>query len=119
MDSRHNMLNIIPDTIIVPVALEPTARVILESVQRSGNANNDANINRGYNLVTSHYLSDAESWFMVDSRMARQYLNWYWRVRPEFVEDPTSDYNLALKYRGYMRYSYGWDHWAWIYGHTV
>jgi phage major head subunit gpT-like protein len=118
-DSRHNPMNVIPDTLVVPVALVPTARVILESVNRSGNANNDTNINRGYNLVSSHYLTDAESWFLVDSRLARQYLKWFWRVRPEFVEDPTSDYNLAIKYRGYMRYSYGWDHWAWIYGHTV
>lgn len=119
MDSRGNPLNVIPDTIIVPVALLPTARVIVESVQRSGNANNDTNINRGYTILTSHFLTDTTNWFMVDSRLARQYLNFFWRTRPEFQEDPTSDYNLALKYRGYMRYSYGWDHWCWIYGHAV
>lgn len=118
-DSRGNPLNIMPDTLVVPVALLPTARVIVESVARSGTANNDANINAGYTILASHYLPSAVDWFLVDSRMARQYLNWYWRVRPEFQEDPTGDYQLELKYRGYMRYSYGWDHWCWIYGHDV
>jgi len=118
-DSRGNPLNVIPDTIIVPVALLPTARVIVESVQRSGNANNDTNINRGYTILWSHFLTDANNWFMVDSRLARQYFKFYWHTRPEFTESPMSDYDLERKYRGYMRYSYGWDHWAWIYGHAV
>jgi phage major head subunit gpT-like protein len=118
MDSRGNPMTVIPDTLVVPVALLPTARVIVESIQRSGNANNDANINRGLTILYSHYLTDATNWFMVDSRLAKQYLNWFWRTRPEFQEDPTSDYNLELRYRGYMRFSFGWDHWAWIYGHV-
>lgn len=118
-DSRGNPLNIMPDTLVVPVALLPTARVIVESVGRSGTANNDANVNAGYNIIASHYLTSSVDWFLVDSRMARQYLNWFWRVRPEFQEDPTGDYQLELKYRGYMRYSYGWDHWCWIYGNDV
>lgn len=118
-DSRGKALPIVPDTLLVPVELEETARVIVGSQLRSGVANNDINVNNRYNIVTSHYLSDTNNWFLIDSRMAKMYLNWYWRSMPEFVEDPTSDFNLVLKYRGYMRYSFGWDHWNWIYGSEV
>jgi len=46
-------------------------------------------------------------------------LLWYWRVRAELGIDPTSDFNLVAKYRGYMRYSFGWDDFRWVYGHEV
>jgi hypothetical protein len=118
-DDRGEVMNIAPDTLLVPVELEEAARVIVESSQRSGTANNDANTNRGYRVVVSRYLSDANDWYLIDSGMARQYLNWFWRVRPEFAEDPASDFNLVMKYRGYMRYSLGFDAWQWIYGHQV
>lgn len=118
-DSKENPAVAMPDTLVVPIELVDTARVIVESTQRSGVANNDTNVNQGYNIVTSPFLTDTNNWFMVDSRMARMYLNWFWRVRPEFAQDPTSDFNLQLRYRGYMRYSFGWDHWTWIYGHAV
>lgn len=118
-DSQGNPMNIMPDTLVVPINLMDTANVIVGSAQRSGSANNDVNTNAEFNVVTSHYLTDSNNWFMVDSRMARMHWQWYWRVRPEFKADPTSDYNLVMKYRGYMRYSYGWDHWAWVYGHNV
>lgn len=118
-DARGNPLNIMPDTLIVPINLIDTAQVIVNSVQRSGNANNDTNTNAGINVVASHYLTDSNNWFMVDSAMARQHYLWFWRTRPEFTEDPSSDFDLVMKYRGYMRYSFGWDHWAWVYGHAV
>jgi len=37
----------------------------------------------------------------------------------DFAMDPTSDYTLEARFRGYMRYSYGWSDWRWVYGHTV
>jgi len=48
---------------------------------------------------------------MIDSQQAPMHLLWFWRVNPE--------YNLVAKYRGYMRYSFGWDDPRWIYGHNV
>lgn len=118
-DSRENPLNCMPDTLIVPVGLYDTANVIVNSAQQSGNANNDVNTNAQIRVVTSHYLTDANNWWLVDSRMARMHWLWFWRTRPEFQDDPTSDYNLAMRYRGYMRYSFGWDAWQWVYGHEV
>ena len=56
---------------------------------------------------------------VADSGLARRHLWWFDRVAPEFVMDPTSDFNLVTRYRGYMRYSFGADDWRWLYGHSV
>lgn len=119
VDARGNPMNITPDTLLVPIALLPTAQVIAGSTLKSGTANNDMNVNGTYNVVASRYLTDTNNWFLIDSRMAMMYLNWFDRVLPEFVDDPTSNYNLEAKFRGYMRYSFGWDHWSWVYGSEV
>jgi len=70
-------------------------------------------------VVVDPYLSDANNWFMIDSVMARQHLLWFNRVLPEIALDPASDFNLVANYRGYMRYSFGWDDARWIFGHAV
>jgi len=114
-----NRLLVVPDTLIVPVDLEDTAREIVEAPLRSGTANNDANVTANTRIIVSPFLSDTNNWFLVDSSRAKRRLRWYWRVRPEFSLDPTSDFNLQRRYRGYMRYSFGWSSWAWVYGHSV
>lgn len=119
VDSKGNPLNVMPDTLLVPAALAQTARRIVGSPGNPDNANNEANVNNGYRVVVSNYLTDANNWFLIDSRLANLYLKWYDRVMPEFTPDPTSDYTLYYRYRGYMRYTMGFDHWAWIYGHAV
>lgn len=120
-DDRGELVNIMPDTLIVPPELENTAWEILESVNKPDTANNNGNYVRstGINLVVWDYLTDANNWFLADSMLARMYLNWFDRVPLEFAMDPTSDFNLISKWRGYMRYSYGWSDWRWVYGHAV
>lgn len=109
------------DTLLVPPDLMEEAMVIAESQNKSGTANNDTNTfqGRGLTVLTSPLLTDSTNWFAIDSRRAGQYLNWYWRVRPEFGEDPSSDFNLSLKVRAYARWSLGFDDWRWIIGHQV
>ena len=118
-NSRGLKAPCILDTILVPPDLMEEAMVIVESQNKSGTANNDANTTRNMQVLTSPLLSDANNWWSIDSRRARQYLRWYWRVRPEFGQDPSSDYQLSLKVRAYARWSYGWDDWRWCIGHEV
>lgn len=118
-DASGNILLVNPDLLVVPVGLEAEADEIVNSVQRSDNANNAINTNRSLGYVVEPLLSDANNWFLVDSQMAGMYLNWFWRVRPEYAEDPTGNYNLGMSMRGYMRFSFGWDTHTWIYGHEV
>lgn len=122
-DDRANPMPVIYDTLYVPTALQATAYEIVNALGKPGTADNDANalgyINRGLRVVVDPYLSDANNWFMIDSQLAPMHLLWFWRVRPEIAMDPSSDYQLVAKYRGYMRYSFGWDDARWIYGHEV
>ena len=121
VDDKGYPMPVIYDRLIVPPALEATAREIVNAMGKPGTANNDANSldGRGLQLISSPWLSDANNWFMVDSRMAPMHLLWYWRVKPEVTLDPSSDFNLMAKYRGYMRMSYGWDDPRFIFGQNV
>jgi len=121
VDDKGELVSIVPDTIIVPPELENTAWEILESIGKPNSADNNLNYVRsnGFRLVVWDYLTDANNWFMADSGLMSLYLNWFDRAPLEFESDPTSDFNLIAKYRGYMRYSYGWSDWRWVYGQAV
>lgn len=120
-DDRANPLPVIYDTLYVPTALEATAYEIVNAIAKPGTADNDANFlaSRGLKVVVDPYLSDANNWFMISTPLAQMHLLWYWRVRPEIAQDPNSNYDLVARYRGYMRYSFGWDDSRWVYGHAV
>ncbi len=120
-DDRGNPMPVVYDTIVVPTALQDEAWVLVNSVLKPGGANNDSNYvgSRGLSVIVDPYLTNTKDWFMVDSAQSRMHLLWFNRVMPEIALDSTSDFNLEAKYRGYMRYSFGWDDWRWIYGHNV
>jgi hypothetical protein len=120
-DDRGNPLPVVYDTLYVPTALQATAYEIVNALAKPGTADNDANFlnAQGLQVVVDPYLTDANNWFMINKQMANMHLLWFWRVQPEIALDPSSDYNLVAKYRGYMRFSYGWDDARWIYGMEV
>lgn len=107
--------------LIVPPALQEEAWTIVNSIAKPGTANNDANFaaSTGLNVVVWDYLTDTNNWFLADPRLMSLYLNWFNRVPMEFANAPSGDYDLVAKYRGYMRYSFGWSDWRWVYGHEV
>lgn len=113
------ILNVMPDKLVVPVNLADVAFEITKSEKRSDNANNAANFNRGLEVIVDPLLADDNNWFLVDSRLAKKHLWWFWREKPGFVTHPASEYDLILRSRGYMRYSFGADDHTWIYGHQV
>lgn len=121
VDDRGEMITVMPQLLLVPPELEDTAWTIVNSMNKPGTANNDANYvaSQGWQVLVWDYLTDANNWFMIDTAMAKLHLMWLDRVPLEFTMDPTSDFNLEAKFRGYMRYSYGWSDWPWIYGHNV
>jgi hypothetical protein len=120
-DDRGELVSVMPDTILVPPELEDEAVEILDAEAKPGTADNDANYvsKQGFQLVVWDYLTDANNWFMIDSALASLYLNWFNRVPMEFAMDPTSDFTLEARFRGYQRYSYGWSDWRFCFGHAV
>lgn len=118
-NSKGLILNVMPDTLLVPVALKAVADEIVKSEKRSDNANNATNTNNELKVVVDPLLTDSNNWFLIDSRLAKKHLWWWWRERPGFEVHPASVYDLVLKTRGYMRYSFGPDDHTWIFGHQV
>jgi phage major head subunit gpT-like protein len=114
-------LNIMPDTVLVPPALESAAYVALNTPLAVGSANNDLNYlaSQRYRVIVWKYLEDTTDWYLIDSSLMRRSLYWFERVPIEFTVDPKSVYELKMRTRGYMRYSFGWTDWRWIYGNEV
>lgn len=121
VDDRAELMSINPDTLLVPPELAETANIIKGTDRKVGSADNDMNYAGSVirQVIVWDYLTDANNWFLIDSAMAKDYLIWLDRVPLEFAMDPTSDFSLEARYRGYMRYSYGWSDWRWVYGHQV
>jgi phage major head subunit gpT-like protein len=121
VDDRENAVPIAPDTLLVPPQLEETAWAIWRTMNKPDTADAHANFVQGFlrRVIVWDYLTDSNNWFMIDSRLAAIHLLWIDRVALEFALDPTGDYDLQARYRGYMRYSYGFSDWRWVYGHKV
>lgn len=125
LDDRGKLVPINPDLILVPPELENTANEICEtmrgpSTQQPNTADYVASLvqARGIHYLVWDYLTDANAWFLIDSQLAKIHLLWIDRSPLEFAMDPTSDFRLEARYRGYMRYSYGWSDWRWVYGNN-
>jgi phage major head subunit gpT-like protein len=118
-DSSGDIMDVVPDLLIIPPALESQAAQLAQSELDPESGNNAINpaTNR-FSYLVWHYLTDANNWFLVDRRRMSQFLNWFDRVPLEFAAEPDFD-TLQRKYRAYMRYSFGYDDARFCYGHSV
>jgi phage major head subunit gpT-like protein len=123
VDDEGKLISVNPNLLLVPPELENTANEIIKTM-RGGNsqqpdtANYTANLlqDRGMNYIVWDYLTDSNAWFLIDTGLSKLYLNWFDRVPLELAMDPTSDFHLEARWRGYMRYSYGWSDFRFIIG---
>lgn len=115
LDDKGMRIQVMPNTLLVPVDLEKDAMIITGSSMRSGTADNDKNIYNGnFKVIAWEYLTQNNSmWFLLDSRQAQ--LMWFWRVRPEFKQDTAFDTGMAL-FKTRARYSNGWGDWRGVWG---
>lgn len=121
VDEAGNLIQMKANRLIIPPALEDTAVRILGSDRIAGTELNDTNAflkKHGLEIVVLDYLGEAGGgsdthWFLQDS--ARHELNFFWRIRPEFKWEESFD-DFVQKYRGYMRYSYGYSDWRGLIG---
>lgn len=116
-DDRGNLMNVLPNELLVPPELEDQAAKLTRSLQEPGTANNAVNPQVGrFSTNVWHYLTAPKAWFMMDSGRRRRALRWYDRVGLEFGPDETDRTTFQVGFDAYMRYSYGWVDWSWIYG---
>lgn len=118
-DDKDNLISVQPDLLLVPRNLEETAWEIISSKGKVDTAENNANFHFGkYKLAVWDYLTDSNNWFMIDSAMAKMFLQWFDRIPLEFFQDKSFD-TLIAKFAGYARYSFGWSDWRPFFGHAV
>ena len=117
-DDRGNMVGVNYDTILVPRELERTARQIFDprAMWEPGSAEFTVNMFAGTTtIIVWDYLTDANAWFALDSRLMKRHLIWQNRVPLEFAREGDFD-GIGQKFRGYVRYGRGFSDWRWVYG---
>jgi len=117
-NDRGLLIQVIPQSLIIPPELEFEVKRILQSDGRVGTANNDANILKGMGLfpkgvAVNHYLSSATAWFIRTN--TPDGMKYFERMADTFAEDNDFDSDVA-KFKAQGRYSFGWTDWRSVYG---
>lgn len=110
--------------LVVPLALEDTAREIADTkmgFEASTTSANKANTEYGrFEVIPYLRLDDVDTnnWFLVNKTLMAQQLMWFNRIKPEFKN--TVDFEtFQIKHSVYARWSCGWKDWRWVYGSQV
>lgn len=106
-DHRGKLLNLRPKFLVVPPALEWTAKKLLNSTLDPASGNNAINpaAQAGLQLIVSDYLTSAKAWFILCTDHT---ITWYDRIMPS--NDPSGDFDTDdAKFKARARWSNGWD----------
>lgn len=128
LDDRGNLLDIVPNTLLVPPALEREAIVITKSDQKSGTSNNDVNAHNmseytggKLNVVVWNYLGSAAggsdtAWFLLDS--SQMEIAWKWREKARIVKlsEAVGAKTDTWYWKARFRAAYGWTNWRGAWG---
>ncbi len=117
-DSKGLKISLIAQKLCVPPELVFEATRILDSLQQSGTANNDANAIRVLGLVpdgaaVNHYFNDPDAWFLKTN--IPEGLICQQRRPVEFGKDNDFDTENA-KMKGSVRKGFGWGDWRGVFG---
>lgn len=124
VDDRGILIQVQPTVLIVPPALEYTARTLVGGTNLSvlgtglvSGGTTDASTAKNtlppLKIVVMDYLTSATSWFIMDPTVAQ--LNFFWRKKLEFKNMEDFD-TMQAKYRAYMRFSAGYSDYRGIVG---
>jgi Mu-like prophage major head subunit gpT len=118
-DDNGNKVGVTPDLLLVPPGLEDAAITIAGSPLDPTSANNAKNPQNGrFEVKTWHYLTDSNAWFMIDSTLMKMSLDWFDREPVRIAPRAGDDTTYYAYWRAYMRYSYGFSDWRWVYGNN-
>lgn len=123
VDDQGEPLGIVPDTLVVPPALQFTARQLVQSAQIPGVANNDINPVQGMlDVVVSPYLTDATDWFLLKAKGGIRPLILQKRTDVEFqalTDDNDAFMRDSFKYGTRERKAVGYGLPQYAFGATV
>jgi hypothetical protein len=103
--------------ILAPIDLEPQIDETLKTDRKPDSVLNAGTAATGYTSLVWDFLTDAESWFLIDPIWIKQSLFWFNRVAlySEIVERATT--HVVYEFR--MRYSWGFIDPRFVYGNAV
>lgn len=105
--------------LVVPLALEKTAKILAETDDQPETAENGINVYKGkYIVVASRWLGAAQggsdtAWYLVDPDTNA--LTFYWRAKPSFEQEDVFDTEVA-KFKVRARWSRGWSDFRGVWG---
>ena len=118
-NDRGQLFDVNYDTLVIPVGLEETAYELINTKGKVDTAENNVNFHYGrYKLAVWPRLTDSNNWFFLDSKLAKQFLLFWDRIKPEFAYDRDFD-TMVAKWSVYARYNTQFTGWQWAYGHNV
>lgn len=116
-DDNGNKMAVTPDLLLVPPALEDDGIEIVNSLLNPNNANNTVNPMAGrFRVLPWHFLTDSNAFFLIDSTLMRQSLDWFDRVPFGVKMRDGDDRTVKAYWRAYQRFSYGFSDWKWVAG---
>ena len=124
VDDAGILIQCQPSVLVVPPALEYTARTLVGGTNISvlgtglvsggtADSNTAKNMLPPLKVVVLDYLTSSTAWFILDPTVAQ--LNFFWRKKLEFKNMEDFD-TMQAKYRAYMRFSVGWSDYRGIVG---
>lgn len=120
LDGKGQLMLVKPTHLIVPPSLEKEARILMDSLGRTGTTNNDINPYKGRLEVSVwDYLGSAAggsdtAWFILDRSVEE--LNWFNRS-DRGLEGPDWDFDTkTARWSTVCRWSAGWSNWRGIFG---
>ncbi len=122
LDDKGELIDVMPNQLVVPGALDETARILIKSTGRTATTSlNEINPYQDeMEVVVWDYLSAAAggsdtAWFMFDTAVRE--INFFWRKALTFAQDSSFSTDEAL-YKAKMRFSAGWSNWRGAIGST-
>ena len=106
-----------PYTLVVPVGNMVAAKVLKESLLLPGSPNNDKNVQGMMvsDVIVNPYLTDADSWFLVDKEMADGLHRLVFSMGVKNRNKLNEDLN-AVEFFSSFRESYGFHDWRGVWG---
>lgn len=112
-------LGVTMDTILVPLDKEEDGWTIISSKGEPETADNNPNFHFGkYKLIVARLLTNQYAWFGIDMRLMKLNLLWFNHTMLELNQD-TAFNNYEARYSAYMRYSYGWSNYTFVFGQNA
>lgn len=116
-DDRGEVIDVMPNVVIVPRALRRVIKELVESELMPDNANNAINVHTELQYLVVPRLTSDTAWFVMDQAMARRMFKWYDRLMPMPWMSFDRDKDV-IKQAAKMRYSWGWSDFRAVAGST-